>query len=498
MSSATKGLQVSGNSPIVLAGAALLSTALGLAIVVGGAKAILVLMGLIALVLIARWPFAGLMLTTALLLLSGPAGVVGSMRVAVPITAAKACGALTFASWIANALVRRQRIRVGIEAAPLILFFLWCAVGVFGSPMWEQQWGEWVRLGTLVAFFVLAVNLVDSQERVHRFTMLILFCGVAMSLFAVAQYLIPALQLDPQTAVADVGAGAGGAFRDAESSGSVGAVRVSGTAGHSNWLALIILMIMPLNVYWFQSTKTRLAKALCLGAVGVEILALILTFTRTGFLVGVVILGVLGARRLIRVNPYRVAAVALALVLGWLVLPGAYKERVLTPARYRDSDSVRHRLQLQEAAWEITKEQPIWGVGLGGYGLHIIEMRSEVALIMNWLVDEQDWSPLSIGTHNMYLQLTSETGVVGLVLILLFFGILLRDLRRAEIFYKQAGDSRAAVLAMALQVSVMSFLLCALFLHALQQKIWWMMVALAAVAPLYRVALSEGKKRAAE
>lgn len=496
MSTAVSGLLSRPFRPIGAVGVACAALVVGVAVLAAGEAALLGLIGACVFAVILRWPVVGLYLTTALLLLSGPAGVVGSVRVAIPVTFAKVTGGMTFAAWLMNVVARGRTIRVGWESLPLILFFLWSAVGVFASPTWDRQWPEWFRLGTLVAFFILAVNLLDREERVHRFTMLILYCGVAMSLFAAAQFVFPALHLDPQTAIADIGAGGGGAFVDPESVTTGAAVRVSGSAGHSNWLALIILLIMPLNVYWYQTARSFWSRLACVAAVLLEVVALILTFTRTGFLVGVVILAVLGARRLVRVNPYRLSALALAVVLAWLVLPAQYKERVLNFPAYAESESVHHRLQLQEAAWEMMQERPVWGVGLGGYGLRVIDMTSEVALIMRWLVDEQNWSPLSIGTHNMYLQVGSETGVVGLGLILLFFGLLLRDLRRAERRFLEVGDARARTLVAALQVSVISFLLCAVFLHALQQKIWWMMTAVAAVLPLYKASLGEASSPA--
>jgi O-antigen ligase len=190
-------------------------------------------------------------------------------------------------------------------------------------------------------------------------------------------------------------------------------------------------------------------------------------------------------RRLVRINPPRLAYVAFAAVLVLLTLPPAYKERVFDPQKYTRSDSVRHRLQLQDAAWEMMLEKPLWGVGLSGYGLRIVDGDSEVAHIMRWLVDEMHWDPRIIGTHNMYLQLASETGLVGLAFMLLFFGIMLRYLSQAEHFHLRLGNARAATLIMSLQVSLLSFLLCAVFLHALQQKIWWMMASIAAVVPLY-------------
>ncbi len=474
-----------------VAGGVLIAVLAGLGILAGGVYALLAELGIIVFALVLRWPALGLYLTTALLLLSGPSGVIGSVRVAIPITAAKIVGGMTFASWLINAFLRREHIRVGWESVPLIALFLWSALGVFLSETWRLQWPEWFRLGTLVAFFILSVNLLKSEDRIHVFTMVILYCGVAMAVFAVAQYVIPAFQLKAETAIADIGAGVEGAYVDPESLNGDAAVRVSGRAGHSNWLALIILIIMPLNVYWYAVAKSWKARVFCVSAVFIEIVALILTFTRTGFLVGIVIFAVLGLRRLVRVNPPRLAYVAFALVLAFLALPPAYKARVFDMEKYTQSDSVRYRLQLQNAAWDMVLEEPAWGVGLSGYGLRIVKDDSDVSHIMRWLVDEMHWDARTFGTHNMYLQLASETGLVGLGLMVLFLGIMLRDLRKAEHFYIKAGNERVTTLVMSLQVSLLSFLLCAIFLHALQQKIWWMMAAIAAVVPLYKAGMAE-------
>lgn len=473
-----------------IAGGIVIGAVAGLAVLTGGSYALLAELGIIAFMLVLRWPVLGLYLTTALLLLSGPSGVVGPVRVAIPITGAKIAGAMTFASWLLNAFLRREHIRIGWESVPLVALFLWSALGVFLSESWRLQWPEWFRLGTLVAFFVLSVNLLNTEERIHSFVMVILYCGVAMAIFAVVQYLVPSFQLRADTAIADIGAGVEGAYVDPESLDGGAAVRVTGRAGHSNWLALIILIILPLNVYWYEAAKSWKARAFCVSAVFIEIVALILTFTRTGFLVGFVIFVVLGVRRLVRVNPPRLAYVAFAVVIALLALPSAYKERVLDPAKYTQSESVRRRVELQRAAWEMMLEEPLWGVGLSGYGLRIVEKDTDVAHIMRWLVDEMHWDPRIIGTHNMYLQLASETGLVGLGLMVLFFGIMLRDLRKAEQFYRKTGTRRVATLVMSLQVSLLSFLLCALFLHALQQKIWWMMTAIAAVVPLYTASMA--------
>jgi len=494
MSAATQDAQT-GSHGLTILFAVGLALILGVCVLAAGEIAIIAVFGTIAFVVFLRYPVLGLHLTTVLLLVSGSIGQIGPLRVAVPVTAAKVCGFVTFLAWISNLLARRQPFRFNREMALLVLFFLWSAIGVFASPHWEEQWPDWFRLGTLLTYFLLAIHLLDTPKRIHTFVIVILLCGLGMATFAVVQYLTPALQLDVDTAIADMGVRAEGAYVDTESLTGSAAVRVSGGAGHSNWLAMIILIILPLNTYWFATAKSWRIKALSLLTAALEVVALILTFTRVGFLVGLTVLVILGVRHLFRWNPYRISAAAAAVVLAWFMLPSAYKERVLEPKQYATSSSVQSRIELQEAALRFTRERPVWGLGLGGYGYRLLEDNTRTAEHMRWIVEEAGWSPLFIGTHNLPLQILCETGVVGLGLLVTFFVVLLRDLGRARKQFVATGDKRMLYLTMALEVSLWSFLICGLFLHALQQKIWWMMAAIATVVPLYQVSAVEVRER---
>ncbi len=456
---------------------------LGIVILAAGVASLYAVLGIAFFGLFLLYPALGLYVTTGLLLLSGSATVIGDLRMQVPLTAAKVCGAAAFAAWFSRAIVRREPIRFPAPTVVLFVFLGWVGLGTAASPTWKIQWPEWVRMATFVAYFFFTVNVLNSPKRVRTFVILVLVCGLFLALFAVAQYFIKDFHLEVSTQEADVASRTEGAYieRDAKTA----AVRVSGGTGHSNWLALLILTILPLNAYWFMTTKHRSVRAVALLTVFAEIVALILTFTRTGFLIGSIVLLVLAARNLVRFTPQRIAAIALALFFGWFLLPEAYKARVLDFTQYGRSESIRNRMELQKAAWEITLENPVLGAGLGGYGPELLRKNLRVAKIMRWFVDQYDWPPQFIGPHNMYLQLTAETGFVGLLIMAAFFAVLLRNLRLTYKELTERNDVEGATLASCLEVGLIAFLISALFLHALQQKIWWMLAAISAVLPVY-------------
>jgi hypothetical protein len=57
--------------------------------------------------------------------------------------------------------------------------------------------------------------------------------------------------------------------------------------------------------------------------------------------------------------------------------------------------------------------------------------------------------------------------------------LLIVRLQRTQTALRGLDERDLARLAGLLQVSLIAFLLCGVFLHALHQKIWWMVVALA-------------------
>lgn len=143
-------------------------------------------------------------------------------------------------------------------------------------------------------------------------------------------------------------------------------------------------------------------------------------------------------------------------------------------------------MELQQAAWEMAGEHPLFGVGLGGYGPRLLRSNIHVANIMRWFVEDQDWPPQFIGCHNFYLQVASETGIVGLLLMLAFLALVLREVRRAHREFREAGNQAGMALTSTLEVCIIAFLIAAVFLHALQQKILWMIVALATASSYYQ------------
>ena len=470
-----------------------LAAVLAISVTLMGNLAVFGLLAAFLFILFVGYPVLGLYATTALLLLSGSAGVIGfvSEGSTLAVTLAKLCGLAALSAWAINVLTRKIHVELSAPVVLLGAFCVWALTGSVLSVDVRQTWPEWIRLITLFGYFLLAVNTLNSRRNIHIFVILLLLCGLAMSFVAVAQYCLPQYHFAGAEAWRGLGA-VEGAYIDQESLQGEAAIRVSGRAGHSNWLAMIVLLILPLNFYWYSLAKTKKLKALIIFTIGIELVTLVLTYTRTGLMIGLVLGFLLLLKKFVRVSALRVFAFLFAVVIAWSLLPGAYKERVLSPKQYTGSKSVQSRIELQKAAGRYFLENPVVGLGMGGFGLEFIHERNDTAQMMKFMVNKQGWLPVFIGTHNMPLQLGCDTGAIGLVLFSAFFVLMMRRLFLMEKQYRAAGDVQGAALASALFVSLIGFMFCTVFLHALLQKIWWMIAALAVVLPLYAVNFKEG------
>lgn len=474
--------------PIGLGLIGLIAIALGAAIVGLGVLAVLGLFGVFAFMTFMRFPVLGLYVTTVLLLLQGSTGVLGLVNEEAPvaITLAQISGLAALAAWAVSALVRKLPVHYNGAVILIVMYVLWALFTSIISAYTDIELPHWLRLATRLAFFLLAINVLNTPNRLRTYVILILVCTFVMCFVAVVQYFTPAMQVAGATAWATA-SGTDAAFIDQESLQGEAAIRVSGRAGHSNWLAMIILLVLPLYMFWLTETKYQRVKAFIYVALVFSVIALILTYTRTGFLIGIVLALLLLSKRLMHFSPLRVFAAMLFLVIAFALAPDAYKERVLSPAQYKSSQSINSRLALQDAAWDYWTENPIFGLGIGGFGSEFIRENNPTASVMRFMVYIGNWEEVFIGTHNMYLQLLADTGIIGFILFAWFYWLMFRGIMRYEQHYREQGDREGEALASALWVSLLGFAICCVFLHALQQHIWWMIAAAAVAIPLHKM-----------
>jgi O-antigen ligase len=315
----------------------------------------------------------------------------------------------------------------------------------------------------VAAIFVLMINLLDTRERLRSILRLVVICGTVLALFAISNYLA-------------------GKFLTTDK--RIG-IRIAGVVGgvfeNPNDLATSLVLLIPPAVALALLTR-RAARAAWLACATVLAMAVVLTFSRGGFL-GLIAMVVVLLWKLLRRNG--AATILAAALMGGVFLvamPSGYSSR-LTSIFDSESDptgSVQARRDLLQRAASVAASHPIVGVGMGNF--HIYSIREQKA-------------------HNSYLEIAAELGLIGLIAYLAMLFAPLRSLRRIErdsihnasgqSINGHDGDTRRETyyLGAAFQASLIAYMVCSFFGSI--QYLWFVYYPLAYAVSLRRIHESE-------
>ena len=217
-----------------------------------------------------------------------------------------------------------------------------------------------------------------------------------------------------------------------------------------NDLALVLNLILPLTIGLLLITPIGVARACLLGVLGLQVVGIVVTFSRAGFLTlatTLVVSALTSSGRLDRRWTWGILILALVCVP---LLPGDYVSHLFTITDI-DSDptgSAQGRWEQQVVALGYVASHPLVGAGLG-----------QNVLAMNTVL-----GPAWMMVHNAYLEYAIDLGLPGLVLfLLLFVGCVRSAGRAARLGAARPGGRELSVLANGIRVSLLAFAAAAFF-----------------------------------
>jgi O-antigen ligase len=185
--------------------------------------------------------------------------------------------------------------------------------------------------------------------------------------------------------------------------------RLAGAATYdANDLALIIVITMPLLIWWFFDNKSKL-RWIAVLALPMMFSIMLRTSSRGGFLgmvailAGLLFIGSTGRVREVR----RIAITGIVLaMLGALALPAAYTERMSTMGDEIDNTSPRARINVWKRGMGYAFDNPVFGVGIGNFG------RAE------GILSDYSQSKGGVGVkwstaHSSYVEAWATIGLIG-------------------------------------------------------------------------------------
>lgn len=325
----------------------------------------------------------------------------------------------------------------------------------------------WLVEGVVVG--LLVANAVRTRSELEAALDAIVAAGAVMGAIALAQQVLGAAD-HPFLGFGQL---------DSEITDTAGSTRyrLAGPIGETNRFAQIMTVLIPIAGARVATSRgaRRAAHALALFLIAGGVA---FTFSR-GAIVGLALSAPFAVSfRLVGVRHLMLAGVA---TFCLLVAMPHYAERVLSIGEVamqglglragglRNTDgAARGRMTEMMSAALVFAENPILGAGPGLAPLYYDENAGVVG------------GKVRQGTrrsHNLYLELAAETGVIGLSAFALVIGLAFRDLDAARRRFA-VSDRALWSFAVGLEVALIVSLTTSLFLHAAYIRYFWLLLGL--------------------
>ncbi len=277
---------------------------------------------------------------------------------------------------------------------------------------------------------------------------------------------------------------------DKDASGQVDTrPRAMGPIGDPNFYAQILAVVLPIAFLQLWTERRRTLRLLTALLVLALVSGIMLTFSRGGTIAIVVLALALVPLKYVRPR-HAFVVLALAAVTVVAAFPD-YVRRMVTVGdiqadRFRSADvSIKQRRTIVEAGLQVFLDHPLLGVGVGHAPDYLAEYgnRSGYARL-----------PKHIGSHNMYLEILAETGVLGGAAFALILIVLVRRMLRLRKYYSARRPEYAHTLA-SLLLGIVAFLVTGVFLHMAYARYFWLLLALCGAAvSIYGSEIGEGNE----
>jgi O-antigen ligase len=326
----------------------------------------------------------------------------------------------------------------------------------------SEAWGTFVDfvIKTILIFIVLA-NVIRTELRLKVMFWLVLIVSIYLSISLIHDY---------QAGIFKIGA--------AETNTQRVAGAIKGLFENSNDLALHLVTIIPITIALGLVKKNPLMRIVYWGIGFLMVAAVVITFSRGGFLALIAMTVVLSWKFGRRNKTATLATVVLGLIFFVALAPGAYGGRLATifdSASDVTGSSSQRTVVLKRSIW-VALRYPLFGVGLGNF-----HHKSEQEL----------------GTHNAYTQVASEVGIPAMICYIIFLVHPLRKLRMIEReLFERNETSRFYYLSIGLQASLVSYMVASFFAAVAYQ--WYIYYLVAYAIALRRIYYLEQFRKPAQ
>jgi O-antigen ligase len=262
-------------------------------------------------------------------------------------------------------------------------------------------------------------------------------------------------------------------------------LRYGGPIGEPNLWGQVLVSTIPFIFYKIRQESSVRTKSMLFISLGLVFLAMIYTSSR-GAVVAFLVMLILIAID-IKAKPSNIFIACAMLIAIFIVLPESYQKRFsflnfFSNNSLEQDSSVSSRNTAMQIGLEMFRDNPVLGVGFGNYRNNYWDYAISLGLESS-ATNITNYSENAQFVHSLYIEILSETGLVGFLTFALFVGALLSGLYQIRNKLKDSPLHKEwAVLVIALAMSIFTFLVSGFFLHGVFFRYIWVLIGLAMAA----------------
>lgn len=375
-------------------------------------------------------------------------------------SSAHALIAMALAAALLRSVAGRQSLAPPRELLVFVPLLVACLVATVFAEDPGTAAAETLDLTSFVVVVALLMTLLDSPTWLRRAAWAVAAGIGLLAVLAIAQQLTKSFP---------------------SAYGGLATVLFDGHANRSagplnpNTFGQVLATAAVLAFYLSLMESRRPARMLDFTIAAVCVVALFYTQSRAALIALLIAVIMIGGLR--GVSPQLLAAgVCAAVVLGMLVLPHSFRQRVgdlsefarSNPASLQDT-SLRGRTGENLAGLRMWLDHPLIGVGPNNFEVRYPEYAEAIGL---------DERPEQRSAHNLYLEALAETGLLGALPFFALIGLALAGGWRA----RSRLPGTDALLGEGLFVALTAFLICAMTLNSAYARYEWIFLGLGLTA----------------
>lgn len=330
---------------------------------------------------------------------------------------------------------------------PLILFSLVLVLSLFISKTKTVSLQEFIIFLSYILIFFLITNNLNNKLDFNSFIILFFMISSLVSIYTIIQY----YGLDPY-------------LSDLHS--------LTSTIGQKNWISNYLAMIFPVAFSYFLLEQTKKNKIIYFVLLAVLYTTLMICQSR-GIWISISLTIILAIYIIIKFKFYEIfkrnKKWLFLLLVTFLIITIIYstdnplnKSAITVPQRaistFDEQDpSINTRLLMWKTTFEMIKEKPLLGSGIGTFKMNYLDYQAEFLKDNPYYVK---YSGKAGEAHNEYLQMWAEIGIIGLGI---FIGIILMFYNLIINYLKKNDNDKEKIIVFGLVLGITCFLIHCLF-----------------------------------